>query len=221
MDHRDIGDSDPFTTPYRTADQADDAAAVLKALGVQSAAIVGISMGGYIALELALRHPELVHRLVLTSTSAGGASHVPPGPQMIALLTTPPEPGGDPGIRAHHAYTLLMASGFAETHPEAMEHIAAVARYRPQSGESYLRQLQACWGHDVAGRLGEIQIPTLVVHGESDPLIPVGNGHFLAQHIPHARLILYPNTGHIPIIERAEDYNRDVLTFLSEDITLP
>lgn len=76
--------------------------------------------------------------------------------------------------------------------------------------------MQACLGHDVAQRLKSIHVPTLVVHGETDPLIPVGNGKYLAQHIPHARLILYPNTGHITIVERAEEYNRDVLAFLAE-----
>src|SRR5689334_12414843 len=67
LDHRDIGDSDPFTSPYRIADQADDAAALLRAMAIPQAMVAGISMGGYIALELTLRHPELVQKLVLTS----------------------------------------------------------------------------------------------------------------------------------------------------------
>jgi pimeloyl-ACP methyl ester carboxylesterase len=214
LDHRDTGDSDLASGPYTTADQADDAAAVLKALGIARAHIIGISMGGFISLELALRHPALVDKLVLTSTSAGGPTHVQPGPEMIAMLAQGRR-GMEAGELGRQNYTLIMAPGYAERHPEVMEHIAENARYRPQSAEAYLRQLQACMGHDVADRLGQIQAPTLVVHGEVDPLVPVANGKYLAQHIPGARLILYSDTGHIPIIERADEYNRDVLAFLA------
>lgn len=216
LDHRDIGDSDPITEPYRIADQADDAAAVLQSLGVSQAAVVGISMGGFISLELTIRHPELVSRLVLTSTSAGGPTQIRAAPEILAMLKRPSNGREDPGITAQQSYAVIMAPGYADAHPEAMENTAAIARYRPQTGESYGRQLQAILGHDVTQRLGEIHVPTLVVHGDYDPLVPVGNGKYLAEHIPNARLIIYPNTGHITIVERAEEYNRDVLTFLSE-----
>jgi pimeloyl-ACP methyl ester carboxylesterase len=218
LDHRDIGDSDPFSAPYGIADQADDAADALKALGVSQAAVVGISMGGFIALEFTLRHPEMVGRLVLTSTSAGGPSQVQAEPQFLALLVRPRDSATDIGVFEQETYALIMAPGYADSHPDDMEHIAAIARYRPQAEESYRRQLMACLGHDVAQRLGEIHVPTLVVHGTNDPLIPVENGNYLAQHISNARLILYSGTGHVPIIERAEDYNRDVLTFLRGDL---
>ena len=214
MDHRDTGDSDLATGPYTTADQADDAAGLLAALGIEHAYVVGISMGGFIALELTLRHPEMVEKLVLTGTSAGGATHVAPSPEMGAMLVQDRR-GVDPGDLARHTYTLLMAPGYAERNPDAIERIAETARYRPQSAEAYMRQLQACLGHDASGRLGQIHIPTLVVHGELDPLVPVENGRYLADHIPGARLILYPDTGHIAIIERADDYNQAVLGFLA------
>lgn len=214
MDHRDTGDSDLATGPYTTADQADDAAGLLQALGVERAHIVGISMGGYIALELTLRHPELVQKLVLTGTSAGGPTHVPPGPETAALLLQNRE-GIDPGELAQRTYTRIMAPGYAEGHPEEMHRIALTARYHAQSAEAYRRQLQACLGHNVADRLQQIHVPTLVIHGEVDPLVPVANGQYLAEHIPGAQLIRYPDTGHIAIIERADDYNRAVLSFLA------
>src|SRR6185437_8814020 len=117
LDHRDTGDSDLATGPYTTADQADDAAAVLRALGIERAAVVGISMGGFIALELTLRHPELVEKLVLTSTSAGGPTHVQPGPEMLAMLGRDRR-GTEPGELGRQSYTLIMAPGYAESHPE-------------------------------------------------------------------------------------------------------
>ncbi len=214
LDHRDTGDSDLATAAYTTADQADDAAAVLKALGVARANIVGISMGGFISLEVALRHPALVEKLVLTSTSAGGPTHVQPGPEMLAMLGQDRR-GMEPGELGRQSYTLIMAPGYAASHPEVMDRIAETARYRPQPFEAYMRQLQACMGHNASDRLGQIHAPTLVVHGEVDPLVPVENGKYLAAHIPGAKLIHYPNTGQIPIVERAHEYNRDVLTFLA------
>ena len=214
LDHRDTGDSDPSPGPYTTADQANDAAAVLRALGVARAHVVGISMGGFIALELALRHPEMVGKLVLTGTSAGGPTHVPPGPEMQAMLVQD-RTGVEVGELGKRTYTRLMAPGFAERHPDVMERVAENARYRPQVPEMYLRQLQACMGHNASDRLSQIHAPTLVVHGEVDPLVPVENGKYLAEHIPGARLMLYPDTGHIAIIERADEYNREVLAFLA------
>ncbi len=217
IDHRDVGDSDLATAPYTTADQADDAAAVLTALGISRAAVVGISMGGFIGLELTLRHPEMVEKLVLTSTSAGGKTHVGAGLRMQAMLVMPRLGRRDPGKLAKQTYNLIMAPGYCAAHPDEWENIAEIARYRPQSSQAYRRQLNACLKHDAATRLSQIAVPTLVVHGEVDPLIPVANGRYLAGHIPGARLILYPATGHIPIVERAADYNREVLAFLAED----
>jgi pimeloyl-ACP methyl ester carboxylesterase len=214
LDHRDTGDSDLATEPYTTADQADDAAAVLQALGVSKTYVVGISMGGFIALELTLRHPELVQKLVLTGTSAGGPTRVAPGPEMLALLMQD-RSGVEVGELARRNYAQLMAPGFAESHPEDMERVAENARYHPQSAEAYRRQLQTTLSHNASDRLEQIQVPTLVVHGEVDPLVPVQNGRYLAEHIHGAQLICYPDTGHISIVERAEDYNRDVLTFLA------
>ena len=214
LDHRDTGDSDPSSGPYTTADQADDAAAVLRALGVARAHVVGISMGGFIALELALRYPDLVEKLVLTGTSAGGSTHVPPGPEMQAMLVQD-RTGVEVGELGKRTYTRIMAPGFAEQNPETMERVAENARYRPQTPEMYLRQLQACMGHNASDRLSQIHAPTLVVHGELDPLVPVENGKYLAGHIPGARLVLYPDTGHIAIVERADEYNREVLAFLA------
>ncbi|MGZ3584890.1 MAG: alpha/beta fold hydrolase [Ktedonobacterales bacterium] len=216
FDNRDIGDSDLVTEPYLTADQADDTAELLRALGVTRASIVGISMGGFIALELALRHTELVEKLVLTSTSAGGRTHVQPHWLVTMMLLMPRIGKQDPGAIAKRVYARIMAPGYCAAHRDEWEDIAELARHRPQPTVAYQRQLQACQRHDVAGRLAEISVPTLVIHGTLDPLVPAANGKYLAEHIPGARLILYPNTGHIPIVERAEDYNRDVLAFLTE-----
>ncbi len=118
LDHRDISDSDEVTEAYTVADMADDGAAAMRALGVQRTHVIGISLGGFVALELALRHPELVDKLVLVSTSAGGSTHVPPGPEIMAMLTTRAEQNIEIGELARRNYSMIMAPGFAESHPE-------------------------------------------------------------------------------------------------------
>ncbi len=214
MDYRDTGDSDGASDDYTVDDLADDAGALLTALGVTRAHVIGISLGGFTALHFALRRPDQLDRLTLVSTSAGGRANVPASPEILALLT--PASGMEIGERAIYTYSRIMAPEFVAAHPEELERIAATARYRPQSPAAYMRQLRAALTHDVADDLGRITAPTLVIHGALDPLIPPANGEYLAAHIPGARHIVYPNTGHIPIIERASDFNRDVLAFLDE-----
>lgn len=217
LDPRDAGDSDLCDAPYTTADQADDAAAVLRALGVEHAMVVGISMGGFIALELALRHPQLVAKLVLTSTSAGGRAHVKPRPRVLLRFLLRGIGRREVGEASRRWYEIIMAPSFVRGHREELGIVAEIARYRPQSRAAFRRQQRACLKHDVTDRLERITIPTLVVHGALDPLVRVENGRYLAAHIPNARLVVYPDTGHIPIAERAEDFNRDVLAFLAEE----
>lgn len=213
MDHRDTGDSDQVAEDYGTADLADDAAALLHALGIAHAHVVGISLGGFAALQFALRHADMLDKLVLVSTSAGGSAHVPPSAEIVALLT--PAPGMEVGERAKNTYSRIMGSEFVAAHPEDLERIAETARYRPQSAAAYTRQLRATLAHDVVDLLGHITAPTLVIHGDLDPLVPPQNGAYLAAHISGAKHIVYHGVGHIPIVERADEFNHDVLAFLA------
>jgi len=214
LDHRDTGDSDPVTRPYRIANLADDAAAVLRALSITRSHIVGISMGGFVALELALRHAEVVDRLVLVATSARSLifALLSPGIRSVIFSNNQMEPGE----AKRRAISLLMAPGYAESHPEEMERIAAIGRTERITKAAYNRQLNACLRHNVSRRLGQIQAPTLVIHGMDDPGFAVKDGANLAKKIPGARLVLHPDTGHIVIIERADEFNREVLDFLGE-----
>ncbi|HEU5438021.1 MAG TPA: alpha/beta fold hydrolase, partial [Ktedonobacterales bacterium] len=216
MDHRDTGDSDEVADDYTAADLADDAAALLETLGITRAHVVGISLGGFVALHFALRHADLLDKLVLVSTSAGGSTHVPPSPEIVALLT--PDASLEVGERAIRNYSRIMAAEYVAAHPEEMERIAETARYRPQSPAAYMRQLRASLAHDVTDALHRITAPTLVIHGDLDPLVPAANGEYLAKNIAGARHVVYHGVGHIPIVERADEFNRDVLAFLAASI---
>ena len=212
LDYRDVGDSDEAKEPYTIKDLAEDTVAVMKALDIRQAHIVGISMGGFIALELALNYPKMVEKLVLVVTSAGGPGHVSPSHDIMAVMM--PVPGVEIGEAARKVCAAVSAPSFAQSHPQEFDIFAEIARYRPMSEAAYFRQLAACRGHDVSQILYQIKAPTLVIHGDVDPLVPLKNGWHLAEAIPGATLIVYPNTGHIPEVERVEEFNRDILTFL-------
>ena len=151
---------------------------------------------------------------MLVSTSA---TYIPPGPEMMAQMRQLQQDQQlEVGERMQRVLALITAPGYFANHPQDLDSIAEWARYRPMSQESTVRQMQAAITYDDSGQLDHIKVPTLVVHGELDPRVALENGRFLAEHIPGARFILYPNTGQLVIIEHAEEFNRDVLAFLQE-----
>ena len=91
-----------------------------------------------------------------------------------------------------------------------------IARYRTIHAPAYIRQLQAATTHDAVQQLERIQAPTLIIHGDVDPLVPPANGDYLAKHIKGAQHIVYHNVGHVPIIECHDQFNSDVLAFLEK-----
>jgi 3-oxoadipate enol-lactonase len=214
LDYRDVGDSDPASGPYAIRELADDVFALSEQLGITRASLVGISMGGFIALEMTLARPEFVERLVLVVTSAGGPTHVSTSPTIMRALM-PGQETVESGEGARRVCSLVAGPGFADRHPEAIDEFVEIARHRPMHVDAYLRQLDACRAHDVARRLAEIDVPTLVLHGDADPLVPLQNGLFLANHIRGAQLIVYEGVGHIPEVEVDERFNADLIEFLA------
>jgi 3-oxoadipate enol-lactonase len=213
LDYRDVGDSDSASDQYSIRELADDVYGLAGQLGIDRASLVGISMGGFIALELALAHPEFVDRLILVVTSAGGKTHVSTSPEVMRALM-PGEEEIESGEGARRVCSLVAGPGFAERHPGAIEEFVEIAQHNPMHVDAYLRQLSACRVHDVADRLREIGAPTLVIHGDADPLVRIENGRHLAGGIPGAQLIVYEGVGHIPEVECFEQFNRDLLDFL-------
>jgi pimeloyl-ACP methyl ester carboxylesterase len=215
LDFRDVGDSDRVDQPYTLADLADDVAGVARALNISRVHVIGISLGGYVAQNVALRHPDQVEKLVLVSTSAGGATHIMPEASMLAVLGMEGVSGAE--ARARFAYSRIMSPAFLGTHPGVLDQIVEVAQYRAFTPDTYQRQLAAALSQDVAAQVGSIIAPTLVIHGDADPLVPPQNGEYLARSIPGARHIIYHGIGHVPILECAEAFNRDVLAFLNAE----
>jgi 3-oxoadipate enol-lactonase len=214
IDNRDAGDSALGRGPYTIADMADDAAGVLQNLHLGPAYVMGWSMGGFIALELAVRHTALVEKLILVATSAGGPTAVLAAPEIGALLLL--KEGEDIETRVRRTFPLLAGQGYMLAHPEDLDQLVRNAQAKPMALEAYQRQLSAImtW-RGVSDRLAQgFAAPTLVIHGDADPLVPYANGQHLATHIPSAKLSTYPGVGHLVPIEAAERFNREVLEFL-------
>ncbi|HEV2477834.1 MAG TPA: alpha/beta fold hydrolase [Candidatus Dormibacteraeota bacterium] len=198
-DNRDVGLSTWMDggAGYTLDDMAADAVGLLDALGIPAAHIAGASMGGFIAQLVALNHPERV--LTLTSMISGpnGEDQVQPTPQAMALLMTPvPETRQariDLGLRSKKEL-LGPADPFDESYERARVARAIDRAYHPAG---FVRQLQAIGAASSrVSRLAELRVPTLVVHGDADILVPVENGRLVAAAIPGARLLEIPGMGH-------------------------
>jgi pimeloyl-ACP methyl ester carboxylesterase len=216
FDNRGAGRSSTPTPGYTIADMADDAARLLDVLQIDSTAVFGFSMGGMIALNLALRQPRRVSRLILGCTTAGGRLFVRPEEAVVQSLASPVS-SGDKRQDCLNGLRISASERFAIEHPEEIERLVDLAVANPQTPLGYTGQFAAVLAHDVADRLAEISVPTLVLHGGADSLIPLENGRLLADNIPGARFILYPGAGHLFFIERAAAVNDDIRRFLCQD----
>jgi pimeloyl-ACP methyl ester carboxylesterase len=213
FDHRDAGLNEPETTGYAIADMADDAAGLLRALGIERAHVIGHSMGGFIAQHLVLNHPDVVDHLVLVGTSpaAGAALGQPLAPPTAADWID------DPAERSRARAPLTHGPGYFDNgnHAEELEEIARISKTNRMTHEGYSRQIAAISDtHDVRERLGEVAAPTLVAHGDADPLVSLRGGQILADGIPGAIFKVYPGVGHYPYREAANDFYKDLAEFL-------
>ncbi len=206
-DHRGIGRSAPWRTPFTIVDLAQDARALLDHLGWERAHVLGISMGGMVAQELALEHPERIRTLALGCTYCGGEQAALAGPEILAMFrqaggggATPPggapatpPPGGTPPTPPPSGEGLL---GTLAAHLSSGT-LARMALAVPAPLGAILLQLQAVGGHDTSARLPGLRVPTLVLHGTRDPVLPPSNGELIARLVPGARLELLQGAGHL------------------------
>jgi pimeloyl-ACP methyl ester carboxylesterase len=189
----------PVRSAYSLSDMADDAAGVLTALGLKSAHVCGASMGGMIAQQLALNHPERVRSLTLMMTDSGARGLPRPTLKVsAALLARPADPYGLDSLVDHYYRLFRLIGSPAYPGPEAwLRQVCADAVRRSNRPQGFARQLMAIAADTGrAAQLGRIKRPTLVLHGLADPLIPVAAAHDLAARIPGAQLELIEGMGH-------------------------
>jgi pimeloyl-ACP methyl ester carboxylesterase len=216
FDNRGVGRSAKPAGPYTAQLLAADTAALLEALGHASAHVLGHSMGGFIAQALALGHPGHVRKLILASTNFGGPRHIPITPEAMAVLT---DTRSDPLERLRRGIAVSTAPGWAEAHPELVQAWLDYRAAHPLDPAGYQAQLAiglgllaeaACFEH----KLADVQAPTLILAGAHDKVVPPGNADLLAARLPHSRVQILPDAGHVFTLETPEAANRAILAFL-------
>lgn len=213
FDNRGTGRSEKPRGPYSMAMMADDAAAVLADAGIENAHVVGHSMGGYIAQTLALRHPERVRSLVLIGTSPGGADTEPLPAETQAAWSAAAKLSPAENIRT--TMPRSFSRGWTESHPAQFEDILRRRLEFPTPLEFWLAQYQACVEFFVAGaQVEDIKVPTLVIHGSDDRIVPVANGRLLAQRLPNGSYVELPMVGHLPYLEDPDGIARLIVEHL-------
>jgi pimeloyl-ACP methyl ester carboxylesterase len=202
IDHRNTGLSPRVEGPFTLADLADDAVGKLDELGLDAAHVVGISMGGMVAQELVLRHPERVRTLVLGCTYAGGAGQALSSPEVMQILAEGMQ-SGDRETAMRAAWGVNVSEAFAAERAN-WETFYEIAQTRPVPVEVIMRQMQAIAQHDTNARLSDITAPTLVIHGTADQMLPASNGEAIARAIPGARYEPLDGVGHMFWVEQPQ-----------------
>jgi len=201
--------------PYEIAEMADHAAAVLDAAHEEHAYVVGLSMGGMIAQELALRHPARVSALVLGCTHCGGSERIPPAPEVIQRFSDNENLSAEEIVDKN--LTVLVTPEFLQKRPDSLKRYKERQLKAPlQPDYALQRQLEAIRNFNTCNRLHAIDIPTLILAGERDLLVPPENGRLLASLIPDAEAKFYGNAAHLIYLECAQLFQQHVVSFFQK-----
>lgn len=211
FDNRGVGRSDTPRLFWTTADMADDAARVLAASGIERADVFGISLGGMVSQQLALRHPHRVGHLVLACTSPGGPEAKPISPRAALGLASTARMGPREA-QAENARWVL-TPGFVAARPDIVETWTRIASGEPKSVRGLLGQVAAAARHDAWRLLPHLRQPTLVITGDEDRLMPPSNSERLAAQLPNASFAWIRGAGHDFPTERPDETADRVLAF--------
>jgi pimeloyl-ACP methyl ester carboxylesterase len=195
FDNRGMGESGPARLPFTILDLAGDVIGLLDALELESAHVVGISMGGMIAQELALDNPERIRTLTLGATFCGGPDGSLMAREDLEMLGTA-YASGDPERVFRAMWEINLSPRFRED-DSRFAAFREAAGALPAPRPVVVQQMRACAEHDTSARLHAISVPTLVVHGTADRLLRVENGKQVASLIPGSRLELLEDVGHL------------------------
>jgi pimeloyl-ACP methyl ester carboxylesterase len=218
FDNRGVGCSDKPPGPYSAQMLAADTVGLLQALDLPHAAIMGHSMGGFVAQALVLDYPQMVDRLILSATNFGGPNHVPITPEAMAVMA---DVSGDAEERFYRGLSVSTAPGFAQRRPELVAQWLAHRQENPPQPDAYQAQLGVGLGllsADAAfeDRLAQVQVPTLILSGEHDRVVPPQNAALLTQKIPGSILHILPGAGHFFPLEKPAEAARVIMQFLHE-----
>jgi pimeloyl-ACP methyl ester carboxylesterase len=212
FDNRGVGDSDKPDLPYTIEMMADDAAGLLKNLGIAKAHVLGVSMGGFIAQAFAARYPEMTGSLILVCTSFGGPGAIPMTQDTLnAMLELR---GETPEEKLMAAMSPAFSPDFIVNNNDQVKQIIQWRLAKSTPRYAWQHQLNAVAKADLAEKAREIAVPTLILTGEEDRVIPAENSKLLQERINSSTLTTIPNTGHLLFIEKYREFNDLVLNFL-------
>jgi len=210
FDNRGAGRSDKPTEPYSIRQMAADTKGLMDSLGIGRAAMLGISMGGMIAQEFALNYPDRLTSLILGCTHFGGPRVVPAPPEILAAITAGPEVSGEALEMQQRA---VFCEDTVSRRPEVIRKFREARSRYPMPPHAFACQVAAVMGHDTWARLPSVRIPTLVLTGRDDRLVPPANSSLIAERIPAAVLRELPG-GHLFFAEYPDEFNRGVIGFV-------
>ena len=188
---------------------AEDTAQLLDALAIESAHVLGISFGGFVAQEFAIKYPERVKKLVLASTSFGGPNHVPAVTDIYAAFVSMEGLNSPERVRKY-----LAASFAADTDPDIVERFCVLREQNPVPESIYTQQLKSAMAFNSEPRVPQIAAETLIITGDRDLIVPMRNSLNLKEKIPNSHLAVIPYAGHMAFVERPEEFNRIIEDFL-------
>jgi len=219
FDNRGSGQSDKPDEPYSIPMFAADTVGLMTALGIERAHVVGASLGGLIAQEFALSYPEMVDRLVLVCTTHNGRKSARPSLWSLIPIALAVRRTGKPEADIRRSFAVFTSKRWIEANQEEVDGFVAWRVAHPQPPAAFKRQRQSIKGFSTEDRLGGITAPTLIVHGDSDRVVPVANAGLLAERIPNSQVVILEDSGHACSFDQRVRFNHAVLGFLTENET--
>jgi pimeloyl-ACP methyl ester carboxylesterase len=215
FDNRGVGQSDKPAGPYTAQMLASDTVGLLDALGIEKAIIAGHSMGGFIAQAMALDFPQKVAKLILCSTNFGGPHHVPVTAEAMKVLT---DVTSDAFTRFKNGLAVSTAPDWSEKNPEMVEEWVKWRIANPIDPAPYQSQMAIGLGlmpeaAAFENKLSRLNVPTLILFGAHDKVVPPANASLLAEKISGSKVVILPNAGHFFPIEVAEVASRTITDF--------
>ena len=216
FDGRGMGKTDKPADPFTLETMADDVVALMDHLGADAANIVAVSMGGLVAQEIALDHPDRVRKLVLASSTSGDGSGRQPHPELTQAIGLDPESNEIDfnSVDFRLAMKVMISLSFKRWLYRTMMLLLSRFYVKPAAYEGLVGELKAIAGHSTLDRLHQIQCPTLVIAGTDDKIVPPESSGVLAHHISGARLVMVEGGSHSFFVEMRGRFNREVLDFL-------
>jgi pimeloyl-ACP methyl ester carboxylesterase len=212
FDNRGAGRSDAPKTEYSIKMFADDTVKLMDNLKIPKAHVVGVSMGGMIAQEIAASYPQKVEKLVLWSTACGASKSVVASPKVLGVLATGSAQTAEQIVR--NVIPLIFTEDLVKRDPEFIKRYTSVLVKAPISPDAFGRQVKAIMTWDVYDRLPKFKMPTLIIAGKKDILIPPQNAKIIADRIPASKLVYFDKSAHA-LFEETDKVISTTLQFLA------